>query len=198
MAVLITGIVKLFGHFGLGAALVHKKEVDDEDLSTVFWINMMAGVVLAFLSIMIAPFASMFFKQSEVQWILIYLSVNFILSAVSSVSSILIYKEIRMKRLAFIEIICRVIRVITILVCAFSGFGFWSIIIGIIFERILKSVSLIISVRWYPKLIFCKRKFYELFHFGRILYLQSFLNYFNNFLSFAGVIIFRSQASATP
>ncbi|MBF0331969.1 MAG: oligosaccharide flippase family protein, partial [Candidatus Omnitrophica bacterium] len=55
MAVLVTGVVQLFGNFGLGAALVHKKDVTDEDLSTAFWANMGAGVVLAIICILISP-----------------------------------------------------------------------------------------------------------------------------------------------
>ena len=53
MAILVTGVVQLFGNFGLGPALVHKNDVDDEYLSTAFWTNILAGVGLAVILIIL-------------------------------------------------------------------------------------------------------------------------------------------------
>ncbi|MBU0467603.1 MAG: MOP flippase family protein [Candidatus Omnitrophica bacterium] len=184
MAMIVTGVVRLFGDFGLSAALVHKKEIDNEYLSTAFWINVAAGLALAVVSIIVAPFASMFFKQPEVKWILIWFSGTFILAGLSSVHKTLLYREIRMKHIAIIEIGCRIARVIVILITAFLGFRFWSILIGVIVEGVLKTIAVIVSVNWRPNFIFCKKKFHELFHFGRNLYLQSFLSYFTQNMDF--------------
>src|SRR3989339_1549927 len=85
MAILVTGVMQLFGNFGLGAALIHKKEIDDEYLSTAFWINIIVGAGLALTLIIISPLVAMFFNQPEIKWILILLSSDFLISAVSSI-----------------------------------------------------------------------------------------------------------------
>lgn len=179
MAVLVTGVVQLFGNFGLGAALVQKKDVTDEDLSTAFWANMAAGVALTVICILISPLAAMFFREKEVMWVLICMSFNFIFSALPAVHSTLIYRRIQMKPLALMEVSGRVLRVVIMLIAAFCGFTFWSIVIGIIAERIFKSIAFFCIVPWRPSRVFSVQRFKEMFRFGRNLLGSGFIGYFN-------------------
>jgi O-antigen/teichoic acid export membrane protein len=184
MAVLVTGIVQLFGNLGLGGALVQKKDASQESLSTVFWVNVIAGSILTIICVAAAPLAAMFFRETAVKNILILLSCTFLISALSSIHSTLIYKEIRMKRLAVIEIVGRLLRVGIMLIAAFCGLKFWSIVIGMIVERVFKTIGFFIALPWKPSLVFSKEKFKEFFKFGRNLFGDGFLNYLNQNMDF--------------
>jgi PST family polysaccharide transporter len=148
MATLITGIVQLFGNLGLGAALVQIKRIDDEYLSTAFWSSLVVSAGLIFVSILAAPLASVFFNEPAIKWIIIFLSSNFIISSLSSIHRTLLYKDIEMKKIAIIEIFSRFIRVVVILAGAIAGLGFWSLVVGMIVECILKTASFIITYHW--------------------------------------------------
>lgn len=184
MAMLITGMVQLFGKLGLGAALVHKKNINDEYLSTAFWSSILVSVGLFLVSIVIAPLASMFFNEPTVKWIVIFLSANFIISSLSSIQRTMLYKDIRIKKISLIEIVSRFVRVIIMLACAFAGMGFWSIVVGMIFESVLKAILFILTAHWKPTLKFNSIKFKELFHYGKNIYGQGFLSYFNQNMDF--------------
>ena len=179
MATVVTGFVTLFGNFGLGAALVQKKDVTHEDLSTAFWANCAAGLLLAVVCILVSPLAALFFRENAVQWVLICLAFNFVLSALPSVHSTLIYKRIQMKPLAVIEIGSRIIRVVVMLIAAFCGLRFWSIVIGMIVERIFKVIGFFILDPWRPTRVFSKQRFQEMFRFGRNILGGGFVGYFN-------------------
>ena len=184
MAVLITGVVQLFGNLGLGAALVQKKNIDDEYLSTAFWSSLFVSGGLAAAAIILAPFASIFFNESIIKWIIVSLSATFVISSFSSIHRTLLYKEIKMKKIALIEITSRSIRVIIMLVCAVAGMGFWSIVIGMIVESILKTILFTITAHWMPAFRFSTAKFKELFAYGKHLYGQGFLAYFSSNMDF--------------
>lgn len=184
MATLITGAVQLFGDLGLGAALVQKNNINNEYLLTVFWSSLFVSGGLIVASIILAPLASLFFNEPVIKWVIICLSANFIISAFSSVHTTLLYKNIKMKKIAAIEISSRFARVIIIVVCALTGLGFWSIVIGMIAERILKTTLFIATSQWMPAFCFSKSKFKELFHYGKNIYGQSFLSYFNQNMDF--------------
>ncbi|MFA5143023.1 MAG: lipopolysaccharide biosynthesis protein [Candidatus Omnitrophota bacterium] len=184
MATLITGIVQLFGNLGLGAALVYKKDVDDEYLSTAFWSSLLVSAGLVLVSIAVAPLAAIFFNEPTVKWIIIVLSANFIISSLSSVQRALLHKDVKIKRMVFIEIVSRFLRVIFMLVCALTGLGFWSIVIGIIAECILKTILYVLTTQWIPTFQFHKMRFNELFHYGKNIYGQEFLNYLNRSMDF--------------
>lgn len=184
MAVLVTGIINLFGNLGLGAALVQKKNVDDEYLSTAFWASILVSVVLFLMGIIAAPFASMFFNESAIKWVIIYLSFNFVVSSFSAVHATLLYKKIRLKNIGMAEIFSRLLRIVIMLYCAKIGLRFWSIVIGMILERVVKTILLISMNPWRPSFVFSKHKFFELFRFGRNIYGQGFLGYFSRNIDF--------------
>jgi O-antigen/teichoic acid export membrane protein len=179
MATVVTGFVGLFGNFGLGAALVQKKDVTHEDLSTVFWANCAAGFVLMVACILVSPLAALFFREKVVQWVLVCLAFNFVLSALPSVHSTLIYKRIQMKPLAVIEVSSRVVRVGVMLVAAFCGLRFWSIVIGMIVERIFKTIGFYCLDPWRPSRVFSTQRFKEMFRFGRNILGGGFIGYLN-------------------
>lgn len=177
MAVLVTGIVRLFGNLGLGGALIQKKEVTQEGLSTVFWVNLLAGTGLTFLCIAVSPLAAWFFRETAVQSMLLLLSCTFFVSSLSSVHATLVQKELRMKQMAVIEVSSRFLGALAKLIAAFCGFGFWSFALGMIVDRVVKTVGFLLVLPWSPSFVFSQARFHEFFRFGRNLFGNSLLNY---------------------
>lgn len=184
MAVLVTGVVNLFGNLGLGAALVQRKNIDDEYLSTAFWSSLLLSGVLVLISLVLAPFTAYFFHEPVLKWVVICLAVNFVISALWSVHTTLLYRNIRLKTIAMVEVLSRLIRVAVMLTCALCGLKFWSIVIGMIAERCFKAIFFWRVSSWRPIFTFSKAKLKELFHFGRNIYGEGFLTYFNQNLDF--------------
>lgn len=184
MANLVTGAVALFGRFGLGAAIVHKKDVSHQDLSTAFWANTAAGTILALTCVLISPLAALFFGEKVVMWVLIALAMNFVLTAMCSVHSTLIYKRIEMKPLAVVEIASRSIRVGVMLVAAFAGLSFWSMVLGMIVERFFKTLAFFVIERWRPTFFFSVQRFKEMFRYGRNLFFGGFVGYLDQNIDF--------------
>src|SRR5208283_2241975 len=55
MVTAFTGVLSLFRDFGLSTATIQRTTVTDEQISTLFWINLLVGVLLALLSVAFAP-----------------------------------------------------------------------------------------------------------------------------------------------
>jgi len=179
MATLVGGMVSLFGNLGLGAALVQRKNIEDIHLSTVFCINLTVGIILCVISIALSPIAAEFFHNPLVKGVIFLLAFNFIIGSLSSVNSILLTKNIEFKKIAFVEITAAVFQSVTAIILALSRYGLWSIVIGIIFGRIITTILNMIMHPWIPSLRFSSDKFHELFRFGRNLFGESLINYFN-------------------
>ncbi|MDE2222750.1 MAG: MOP flippase family protein [Candidatus Omnitrophica bacterium] len=179
MAYVVTQIVQLFGNLGLGSALIQKAKVDEEYLSTAYWGSVAMGIVLSLLGMAASPLAAVFFKRAIVQPVLICLSINFFIASLVSVQTVLLTKNLNFKQISIIEVITTIIRVAAILGFALSGFGLWSIVVGVVAERVVKTVIFYFFSDWRPKMIFDWGKFKELFHFGKNLFGSGFLGYFN-------------------
>jgi teichuronic acid exporter len=54
MAALYTGLVAMLGQIGMGAALIHRQDVGQTELDTVFWTGIAVGSVIALVSVVLA------------------------------------------------------------------------------------------------------------------------------------------------
>ncbi len=63
MVTAFTGVLNLFRDFGLSAAAVQRTIVTEEQSSTLFWINMLVGALLALLAVAMAPVIATFYHE---------------------------------------------------------------------------------------------------------------------------------------
>src|SRR5438034_7136466 len=60
MVTAFTGVLNLFRDFGLSTATVQRLDVTEEQLSTLFWVNMAVGAVLTVITLGDAPLVASF------------------------------------------------------------------------------------------------------------------------------------------
>src|SRR5580658_7922006 len=63
MVTAFTGVLSLFRDFGLSSASIQRETVTDEQLSTLFWINVFVGAVLALVTVASAPVLVTFYRE---------------------------------------------------------------------------------------------------------------------------------------
>src|SRR5690348_7396582 len=77
MVTAVTGILAIFRDFGLSAATVQSLEVADEQLSMLFWINIVVGGAITVLLLAAAPAIVAFYHEPRLFWITVVLSTTF-------------------------------------------------------------------------------------------------------------------------
>ncbi len=63
MVAAFTGVLNLFRDFGLSSATVQRRDVTDQQISTLFWINVLVGAVLALLLMAMSPLVVRFYHE---------------------------------------------------------------------------------------------------------------------------------------
>src|ERR1700753_2768925 len=63
MGTAVTGVLMLFRDFGLSGAAISRTTVTEDQLSNLFWINVFAGTLLAFLLLAGAPAIALFYHE---------------------------------------------------------------------------------------------------------------------------------------
>src|SRR5713226_2408794 len=69
MVTAFTGVLTLFRDFGLSSASVQRVDVTDEQISTLFWINILVGAILGLLLTAMAPVVVAFYHESHLLWV---------------------------------------------------------------------------------------------------------------------------------
>lgn len=184
MANLFIGIMAVINELGLSAAIIQRKEITEDHLSTAFWPNLFEGVLLCAITILFSRLIAAFFENSLVQPVLVLLSVNFVISSLSIVHGALLRRNLDFKRISAANVISTLVLGIVSVSMALSGYGVWSIVLGTISGGASGTLMLWFLCPWRPSVKFNLRSFRGLFDFGinilgiRVLgYLRSNVDY---------------------
>ncbi|MEO6133689.1 MAG: lipopolysaccharide biosynthesis protein [Ginsengibacter sp.] len=161
---------------GFSLALIQKKDVDNEDYSSVFYINLIVSCVSYLVIYIAAPFVADFYEQPVLVLLIRVLATVFIINAFSYVQEAFLSKSLRFKSLMLVHIPSNIIGGIVSVAMAVLGFGVWSIVGMQLASRFSYAVQIWYYSKWRPLLSFNKTKAKGLFFFGYKLMLSDIFN----------------------
>ncbi len=138
------------GDLGLSAAIVQKKDISSNSLSSALWACVLTGSLLFVIMLTIAPIIALFFHKEIITAIITVLSIKFIIDSFGIVHDALLRKELLFKRVAFIEICETLSFGLVSIGLAINGRGVWSLVYGYIFSSLLRVILLWIICPWRP------------------------------------------------
>lgn len=155
----LIGIVTIFTTVMLGVvdsgfsnALIRKKDVTDEDYSTLFVFNLVVSVLLFFLLFAGAPFISDFFKRQELLPLIRVMGLLLIIQALSIVQNTILSRRVDFKTKTKASVISSLLSGIVGIVMAFAGYGVWSLVAQQLSRQLIYTICLWFFNKWWPKL----------------------------------------------
>ena len=98
------GLIALVNELGLGAAIIQRRELDENHLSTVFWAGLVTGIVFWIFVVTASPLVVAFFHKDLVRPVLIVSAAGFVIGSFGIVPSSLLARNLDFKKLAASEI----------------------------------------------------------------------------------------------
>ena len=177
MIVVFTGFANLFCDLGLGAALIQKPDLKQAHLSSAFWLNVSAGIVLTAVVAGLSPLIAFFYGKPILRGLTIAISLNFAVGSFKVVHNAVLQKNMSFRRLAQIEIVA-VCFAGGVAVCgALMGLGVWSLVVQSLAVTVA-SVGMTWWVSpWRPGMSFNLRAIRELLGFSSNLLGSNIVNY---------------------
>lgn len=177
MVTAFTGVLNLFRDFGLSAATVQRVDVTDEQISTLFWINILVGVILALSLTALAPVVVGFYHEPHLLWVTIVLSTAFLFNAAGVQHSALLQRQMRFTALATIEIISLITSTSIGISMAVAGFGYWALVATAVSVPLVGTLCLWQTTGWIPGKPRLQSGLHSLMRFGGTLTLISVVMY---------------------
>lgn len=150
MVTAFTGILNLFRDFGLSAAAVQRLKVTEEQVSTLFWINLLVGAGLTLLVVAMAPFVAGFYREPRLLWVTVILASGFIVNAAGVQHSALLQRQMRFTAMAGIDVLALAVSITTGIVMALRGYGYWSLVATALVPTMVTTTCLWITAAWIP------------------------------------------------
>jgi Polysaccharide biosynthesis protein len=100
MVAAFTGLLVCFRDFGLSAAAVQRDTVTKEQLSTLFWVNIAFGALLALIVVAMAPAIAAFYQEPQLFGVTTVLALGFLFNSAGVQHAALLQRQMRFTVLA--------------------------------------------------------------------------------------------------
>jgi teichuronic acid exporter len=181
MAGAYMALIVLFNELGLGAAIIQKSEISDDDLSNISWLVFSINLFLYVLSASAAPLIAAFFNEPRLTNLIRVISLIFIMNSFSLVPGQMLTRKMIFYKRSLAEFAGSIVGAISTLVFAVYGFGVWSLVFGNLLLELTKSTMYFLYYPWVPRFTFSFSKIKGMIYFGlQVAMARLFWYLFNN------------------
>jgi O-antigen/teichoic acid export membrane protein len=177
MVTAVTGVLQLFRDFGLSSAAIQRTTVTDEQLSNLFWINMLVGALLAILCVGLAPTVAAFYHQPRLVAVTAVLGTGFLFNAAGVQHGVRLQREMRFTALAVINTTSLVCGIALAIGGAVAGYGYWALVAMTVTSPLITTVGCWAVAGWVPKLPRRRTGIRSMMRFGGTVTLNGLVAY---------------------
>jgi PST family polysaccharide transporter len=146
----VTGFIGLVKEFGLPTAAIQKAKVDHRLASTLFWLNVAAGLGTTLLTAAIAPLIAWFYGERRLTLIAIVTGCAYLVDAFGVQHDALLRRQMRFGAYAVTEIVATVLGLAAAVALALWGFGYWALVLRQMAMSVVKTIGVWIGTGWVP------------------------------------------------
>ena len=176
----IISLANVLVQCGFNAALIQKKNADELDFSSVFYLNLLVTCILYIVLFFSAPFLASVFEQEQLILVLRILSLTLFLGTVNAIQNAVIARNLQFKKLFFSSLGAVVVSGIVAILMVSANFGVWALVGHQLINQFLITLILWFTVKWRPQLLFSVERIKELFSFGWKMLVSSLITTFYN------------------
>jgi O-antigen/teichoic acid export membrane protein len=174
MIVIFTALANMLSESGFAMALIQKKKISPDDLSTVFWFNISIATTLYIVLYFSAEAIAHFYEEPLLIDITRVAGLSMVLSSLSVVQVTILSKNLDFRKQAIINFISAAVSGIIGVVLAYKGFAVWALVFQTMTSAVFQTVFFWTFSTWRPSFSFSWQSFRSLYHFGYKIFLQGF------------------------
>lgn len=179
LVMVVIGFSQLFIDMGVSNAIIYKQQASENDLSTLYWLNILLGLCFYILLFFITPYIAQFYENQKLTPLINLVSLTFLVRPLGQQFMVLLQKELKFEIISKIEIISRLIAFAIVIYSAVIGYGVYSLAFGSIIYAVCTTVGYIFFGRklYRPRFYFKISEVREFINFGLFQMGDKFLNY---------------------
>ena len=152
LALVYASLVLVFSDLALGAAVVQRKQLSEDDRCTAFWMSVGAGVVFTLIGVALSGAVAAFYGEPDAAALCAVLSLSFIITSLATTHEALLLRDMRFAPLEQRVMIATVVGAATGIVVAIYTRDAWAIIAQQLAHATVSTILLWALSDWRPKL----------------------------------------------
>jgi teichuronic acid exporter len=149
-----TTLALVLADFGLSASIVQSKDLKEENVQTVFWLNIaLAGLISGAFAVG-APALAAFYRNDALVPLARVMGLVFIIDALGMPANTLLRRDMDFKKLAVLDIATMVVSSGIALVLAYNGAGVWALAFQRVGKSVMYSALMLGTGKFRPRFVF--------------------------------------------
>ena len=177
MVTAFTGVLGLFRDFGLSSATVQRTTITDQQMSTLFWVNLLLGALLGLVVLAMAPIIAAFYHEPQLFGVTAVLASGFLFNAAGIQHSALLQRQMRFTALAIISIVSSIVGIAIAIGGAEAGYGYWALTAMPVASPLISSIGVWLTTGWVPGMPRRRAGIRSMLKFGGTLTLNCLVAY---------------------
>lgn len=165
-ATLAISYLAILKDLGLGAALIQQQENPEETANTVFTLNFLLGLILTALTMLIAPWVAVFFREPQVTPLLRWLGLTFVLNSLGAIHIVRLQRELDFRRKLIPDLGRAAVKGAVSITLALMGYGVWALVFGQLAGAVAGVVLAWVAFPWLPRMRILPARAKALLHYG--------------------------------
>jgi O-antigen/teichoic acid export membrane protein len=130
MVTVVLGYAQAYVDLGLSSAVIQKQEHDPDRLSTLFWVNVIAGIVSGLVLFAMQTPIAMLFKEPALAELIPAAALQLPVAALGQQFEALFQRDLHFKLVAIAQIVGDACSTLAAFLLALGGYGAWSLVLG--------------------------------------------------------------------
>lgn len=151
---------------GFSNALTRKIDRTEVDFSTVFYFNIVVGILLYLIIFFAAPYIADFYHTPLLSDLTKIVALPLIFNSLCIVQQARLTIKMDFKTQAKISVTSSIVTGVSGLAMAYSGFGVWTLAYSAVIGAVVRCVLMWILTHWHPLWTYSWKSFRELFSYG--------------------------------
>jgi len=150
MVAVVYQFVAIFSDMGLSISTVQQDKITHQQVSNLFWVNMLVTVGLGILMAISSPLIAWFYSDPRITSISLWTAATFPLVGLTLQHYALLRRQMRFATIARIQMASMIVSVSAALIAAYLGIGYWSLIVMNISGLAFSVPMVWIATKWIP------------------------------------------------
>jgi len=178
MVAVVTGFVSIFKDMGLSIATIQKDEINNNQISVLFWVNVGLSIGVMILTAAVAPVVAWFYGEPRLTLITIGLAAGFLFGGLTVQHEALLKRQMRFGALVATEITAVIVGLVVGITLAWRGAGYWALVANQLTQGAIYATGVWIVCGWRPGFPVRNSGVRSMFAFGGNLTGFHVVNYF--------------------
>lgn len=178
MVAVITGFASVLRDGGLSIATIQQSAITEEQISTLFWVNVSLGLSLTILIAVLSPVVAWFYHNPALERVTVAMAFPFLLSGLTVQHQALLQRQMRFGAVASTEVLSLALSAGFGILAAAAGWGYWSLVIMANAYSLLMLIFVVFFVRWTPQKPVRGSGVRSMLQFGGVLTMNNLFNSF--------------------